>query len=288
MIPSPNTSRTRSPQLSVPFRRRRILWATILLSTVVLYVITPSSFWEHAPALDFASDADANLNEASALLEFAHNQPPGPVIPAGIDIPLPGSAEDDDDALEDIVEEQAEELEDFAEEQEKQEQDDDTEMPQPGQTDTSGQELQNLLHMVAMTELRIPKDVDASKPLAPSVYGADLNLGASWLKGADSDPPVIVFSKTTCPYSKKAKELLSSLDLSPVPKVVEVDRRGDTEQLKAILTRLTGRATFPNIFLNGQSLGGSDELHALMDEGSLVRLFESGNVRVNLDMDEAR
>ena len=57
-------------------------------------------------------------------------------------------------------------------------------------------ELHDLLHMVASTELRIPKDADPSKPLDRSVYRPDLG-DVSWLQKPDPDPPVIVFSKVS-------------------------------------------------------------------------------------------
>ena len=50
-------------------------------------------------------------------------------------------------------------------------------------------------------------------------------------------------------YSKKAKELLTSYDLSPPPKVIELNLRSDGPQIQAILARLTGRKTVPNILL---------------------------------------
>jgi len=132
-------------------------------------------------------------------------------------------------------------------------------------------ELKNFLHMVASTELRIPKDVDPSKPLSRDVYIVD--IGGSWLKQADVDPPVIVFSKTYCPYSKKAKELLASYDISPPAKIVEVDLREDNESLKIILQRLTNHGTFPNIFIAGRSIGGSDDLQRLHESNDLVSLL---------------
>lgn len=65
------------------------------------------------------------------------------------------------------------------------------------------EELKLLLHMVASTELRIPKDVDPTKPLARDVYdagiGGGIGGGISWLQAQQADPPVIVFSKTYCP-----------------------------------------------------------------------------------------
>jgi len=139
-------------------------------------------------------------------------------------------------------------------------------------------ELKDLLHMVASSELTIPKDVDPSKPLPHSVYSMD--IGGSWLQQPEPDAPVIVFSKTYCPFSKKAKELLGTYDLSPSPKVVEVDLRKDADELKVILTRLTGHSTFPNIFIAGTSIGGSDDLQALYDEGQLVSLFGNAGLSI--------
>lgn len=94
----------------------------------------------------------------------------------------PQSADTDDEFIDEEIEDELE---------------DDIEMPATTAAyGTYGaDELQNLLHMVASSELHIPKDVDPSKPLDPSVYGADLNKGASWLKKPAADPPVIVFSK---------------------------------------------------------------------------------------------
>lgn len=59
---------------------------------------------------------------------------------------------------------------------------------------TQEEELKDLLHMVASSELTIPKDVDPSKPLPKETYKADLE-GAVCLQEAQADPPIIVFSK---------------------------------------------------------------------------------------------
>lgn len=64
-------------------------------------------------------------------------------------------------------------------------------------------ELKLLLHMVASTELHIPKDVDPTKPLDRLVYnagiGSGIGGGIAWLQAQQIVPPVIVFSKTYCP-----------------------------------------------------------------------------------------
>ena len=59
---------------------------------------------------------------------------------------------------------------------------------------TREDELRDLLHMVASSELVIPVDADPSKPLDRDVYVVDLG-DVAWLQEVKPDPPVIVFSK---------------------------------------------------------------------------------------------
>lgn len=144
-----------------------------------------------------------------------------------------------------------------------------------------GEELQSFLHMVASTELTIPSTSDSSKPLPREVYTGGIEEDVAWLQEVQSDPPVIVFSKTTCPYSKRAKELLKSYDISPQPKIIEVDLRDDSDLIKSVLTRLTHHSTFPNVFISGKSIGGSDDLQHLHASGELVTTLDSAGVSNN-------
>jgi len=78
-----------------------------------------------------------------------------------------------------------------------------------------------------------------------------------------------------CPrFSQKAKRLLASYDISPAPRIIEVDTRDDGPLLKRLLGRFTAHNTFPNIVLRGNSLGGSDDLQKLHAEGELRKLLE--------------
>ncbi|KAJ3727061.1 hypothetical protein C8R42DRAFT_701254 [Lentinula raphanica] len=163
--------------------------------------------------------------------------------------------------------------------------------------------------------------VDPSKPVAMNAYAA--RRGMSWEKEMErlnEEYPVVVFSKTYCPYvsllyivlriftcyvvwirySRKAKQLLQAYQLSPPPKIIEVDLRDflrckrcslnfttsfivpteDAIQLKKVLTRLTGRSTFPNIILRGKSIGGSDDVHALHNANALRDMFKEAGVDV--------
>jgi glutaredoxin 3 len=72
--------------------------------------------------------------------------------------------------------------------------------------------------------------------------------------------------------------LLSTYNLQPPAKIVEVDTREDGMIIKSLLKRFTERATFPNIIIRGDSLGGSDELHKLHESDYLVKILEKGGL----------
>jgi glutaredoxin len=112
--------------------------------------------------------------------------------------------------------------------------------------------------------------------------------------------PIIVFSKSYCPYSKKAKVshptiippksnstnpeqhiLLDLYTISPAPYIVELDQEPHGQALQDALQRATGRRTVPNVLINGKSIGGGDEIQALHEEGKLAGKVQSmGGKRV--------
>ena len=87
---------------------------------------------------------------------------------------------------------------------------------------------------------------------------------------------VIVFSKSYCPYSKKAKDiLLEKYTIVPTPYVIELDEHRLGSQLQAALEKSTGRRTVPNILINGRSIGGGDDVQKLDLDGQLVGKVKS-------------
>ncbi len=89
-------------------------------------------------------------------------------------------------------------------------------------------------------------------------------------------PPVIIFSKTYCPYSKKAKRiLLEKLKIVPSPFVVELDEHPLGVGLQFALQKSTGRQTVPNVLINGKSIGGGDDIEDLEIKGTLVEKISS-------------
>jgi glutaredoxin len=143
-------------------------------------------------------------------------------------------------------------------------------------------EIYGLLHLATSAGdpvLSHAVALDASKPIDMSVYaGGEKVDWADTVETLKKSYPIVVFSKTYCPYSKKAKSLLATYDLSPAPKIIEVDLRDDGDLIKLILSRVTGRGTFPNVLLDGKSLGGSDDLQSMHSEGTLTRMFETAGL----------
>jgi len=87
---------------------------------------------------------------------------------------------------------------------------------------------------------------------------------------------VIIFSKSYCPYSKRAKELLLfKYKIEPAPHVVELDIHPLGFKIQDKLQQTTGRRTVPNIMINGISIGGSDDVAALHADKALADKIKS-------------
>lgn len=81
---------------------------------------------------------------------------------------------------------------------------------------------------------------------------------------------VVIFSKTLCPYSIKAKEVFDDMKVPYVP--IELDTRSDGPQLQQYLGKLTGESTVPRVFVNGEFVGGGSETETLYENGELIKL----------------
>ena len=71
---------------------------------------------------------------------------------------------------------------------------------------------------------------------------------------------VVLFSKSYCPYCKRAKASLKGIGIAPV--VVELDERPDGSAIQAALLQKTGQRTVPSAWLRGKHIGGSDDVVA--------------------------
>lgn len=80
--------------------------------------------------------------------------------------------------------------------------------------------------------------------------------------------PVLIYSTPVCPYCVRAKQLLTKKGVA----FREIDVSNDPEA-RAYLVEASGQRTVPQIFIDGQSVGGCDDLYALDREGKLDPLL---------------
>jgi glutaredoxin 3 len=78
---------------------------------------------------------------------------------------------------------------------------------------------------------------------------------------------VEIYTTPSCPYCVQAKRLLTARG---VP-YQEIDIAEDDELREEVIRR-SGRRTVPQIFIDGDSVGGYEELAALDARGDLARL----------------
>lgn len=76
---------------------------------------------------------------------------------------------------------------------------------------------------------------------------------------------VEIYTTPYCPYCIAAKRLLSKKGAA----FTEVDVSRDRSLRDAMTRRAGGRTSVPQIFIGGQHIGGSDDLHDLDDRRAL-------------------
>ncbi|XP_029356330.1 glutaredoxin 2 isoform X1 [Echeneis naucrates] len=83
---------------------------------------------------------------------------------------------------------------------------------------------------------------------------------------------VVIFSKTTCPYCKMAKNVFN--EIGATYKIIEIDEHNDGKRLQEALAQITGARTVPRVFVNGKCIGGGSDTKQLHQQGKLVPLIE--------------
>ncbi len=82
---------------------------------------------------------------------------------------------------------------------------------------------------------------------------------------------ILIYSKKTCPFCVRAKTLLEEKKVS----FEEIDISDDPSLRSEMIKKASGRTTVPQIFINGQHVGGCDDLYALQRQGKLDVLLAS-------------
>eukprot|EP00930_Biecheleria_cincta_P016548 TRINITY_DN1341_c0_g4_i1.p1 TRINITY_DN1341_c0_g4~~TRINITY_DN1341_c0_g4_i1.p1 ORF type:complete len:210 (+),score=29.30 TRINITY_DN1341_c0_g4_i1:203-832(+) len=87
---------------------------------------------------------------------------------------------------------------------------------------------------------------------------------------------LVLFSKTYCPFVIKAKQVLASISPQPLMDVIELDLMGQPRHgpIQQVLRQRTGSSTVPQGFVNGQYIGGCQEICNMHAAGQLVPLLQ--------------
>lgn len=83
---------------------------------------------------------------------------------------------------------------------------------------------------------------------------------------------VEIYSSMFCPFCARAKRLLQSKGVE----FTEIDVDFDPGKRREMTRRANGRTSVPQIFIDGQHIGGSDDLAALDGAGKLDSMLGIG------------
>ncbi len=78
-------------------------------------------------------------------------------------------------------------------------------------------------------------------------------------------PEITIYTTQTCPYCRRAKELLTKKNLA----FTEISVDGDGEARMKMMERANGRTSVPQIFFDDMHIGGCDDLYDLHYDGKL-------------------
>ena len=81
---------------------------------------------------------------------------------------------------------------------------------------------------------------------------------------------VTIYTKYFCPYCERALALLEKKGAD----ITNVEASSNA-QMRAKMNELSGRNTFPQIFIGGTHIGGCDDLMALDSRGGLMPLLQA-------------
>ncbi|XP_027060515.1 uncharacterized protein [Pocillopora verrucosa] len=95
-----------------------------------------------------------------------------------------------------------------------------------------------------------------------------------FIKAQVKDNKVVVYSKTYCPFCKKAKDALKAAGLKDYL-LVELDERDDGDEFQDALQKITGGRSVPRVFIGGTFVGGGDDVQGLQNKGQLKPKLEN-------------
>jgi len=97
-----------------------------------------------------------------------------------------------------------------------------------------------------------------------------------------ADHAVMVFSKTTCPFCTKIKNMFAEKNVKI--EVLELNQLSNGAEVQAALLEKTGQRTVPNVFIRGNHIGGHDDTMKLVTEEKLLPLVAAESHSFDYDV----
>lgn len=99
------------------------------------------------------------------------------------------------------------------------------------------------------------------------------------VKDKNQQHPVIVYSKSWCPYCAEVKGLFRKLKVDFT--AVELDEVVEGEEVMDALQAITHRRTVPQVFIKGEFIGGCDDTVGAYSNGELAEKFSAAGIDAN-------
>jgi glutaredoxin 3 len=93
-----------------------------------------------------------------------------------------------------------------------------------------------------------------------------------FVKSEIASEKVVVFSKSFCPFCKSTKSLFE--DNKVDAKIIELNEMDNGNDIQDALQELSGQRTVPNVFINGEHIGGNSDVQAAWSAGELQKKME--------------
>jgi glutaredoxin 3 len=91
---------------------------------------------------------------------------------------------------------------------------------------------------------------------------------------------VEIYTRDYCGYCSRAKALLASKGVD----FTEYDAGDDPDKRREMVQRSQGGSTYPQVFINGRHIGGSDDIYDLDRAGRLDGLLAEAELAASVEV----
>ena len=91
------------------------------------------------------------------------------------------------------------------------------------------------------------------------------------IKSDIASSQVVIYSKSYCPFCTATKNTFADLGVDAT--VFELDELDNGADIQSTLMEMTGQRTVPNVFVNGEWVGGNDNTQAALRSGKLQKML---------------